>query len=452
MELVDYVRFLRRRWKLVLLAMLVSTVSAYVLSDRKSPVYEASTRLIVSVPAEGSVVDELTKRTLAISRASVYATYASTRPAVDDALRRAGYAVEGVRPSVTAEAPEDTPFLLVRVTDYDPARAAAVAGIYVESLLDTVAQLDDAPQALPQTLSVVDPAAVPTEPSSPRPVRDAGIGLLIGLGIGIAGALTREALDRTYSDSDLLESVTDLPVLGVVPQELGKVRLPAVSDPESGRAEAYRTIRTNIQFAGPPTALKRIVVTSTLPGEGKTSVASNVAIALARSGQAVVLVDADLRRPQVASVFGMVVQGPGLAGVLSGRHTLAHALRVVDDGALAVLPAGGTVANPSELLGGLRMTQLLEDLGSEFDVVLIDTPPVLPVSDALVLAVAATGVIVVVGLGKTPRERLQRCLGSLRKLDVPILGLVANGSVPSGDPAYGYGSKYGYASRHGRKG
>ncbi len=97
------------------------------------------------------------------------------------------------------------------------------------------------------------------------------------------------------------------------------------------------------------------------------------------------------------------------------------------------------------------MTQLLEDLGNEFDVVLIDTPPILPVSDALVLAVAATGVIVVVGLGKTPRERLQRGLASLRKLDVPILGLVANGSVPSGDPAYGYGSKYGYASRHGRK-
>ena len=252
-------------------------------------------------------------------------------------------------------------------------------------------------------------------------------------------------------DPDVLEEEAGLSVLGVVPQELEKVDLPTITHPASGRAEAYRTVRTNIQFAGSPAALKRIIITSATPGEGKTSVAVNVAIAMARQGQSVVLVDADLRRPRVHLAFGMTESGDGIAGVLADGAAVADVLRQADDGALAVIPAGRRVDNPSELLGSARMVALLEELAEHFDIVLVDTPPVLPVTDALVLAVGATGVIVVVRLGATNRERLGRALGSLRKLNVEILGLVANGAVPSGDAAYGYGSRYGYASTRGRR-
>lgn len=446
-ELVNYVRVLRRRWLVIALAVVVCGGVAYALSVQTTAVYATSARLVVSSPQGGGAVSELSNRELAVTRAAAYATYASTGPAVDAALQGAGYPAGTPRPTVTGTADGQTPFLSVGVTDADPVKAAAVANAYATQLLGVVARLDATPQLAEQTLAVVDPAGVPETPVSPRPVRDALFGLMLGLVLGVGTAFVREALDRTFTDADVLETETGLSVLGVVPEELEKISLPALSHPTSGRAEAYRTIRTNIQFAGPPASLKRIIVTSATPGEGKTSVSTNVAVAMARQGQSVILIDADLRRPSVTSAFGLTDRGRGLADVLADGADLVDVLVPVDEGALAVIPAGRQVENPSELLGGTRMSSLLEELSMHFDVVLVDTPPVLPVTDALVLAVGATSVIVVVRLGKTGRERLRRGLGSLRKLDVPILGIVANGSVPSGDAAYGYGSRYGYANR-----
>lgn len=451
MELVDYVRVLRRRWKIIFLAMLVCAGAAYGLAASKTPTYSASARLVVSAPQGGGFVDELTGRTLAVSRASAYATYAATTPAIDAALKGSGYPAGTARPQVTGSADGETPFLTVTALDPDPAKAAAVVNAYAKTLLGVVTRLDNGPQLAAKSLAVVDPAGVPARPVSPRPVRDALVGLLLGLVLGLGAAFVRDALDRTYTDADVLEEQVGAPILGVVPQELEKVNLPTITHPSSGRAEAYRTVRTNIQFAGPTSALKRIIITSATPGEGKTSVAVNVAIAMARQGQSVVLVDADLRRPRVHLAFDVDQPGDGLAGVLADGAAVADVLRQVDDGALAIIPAGRRVENPSELLGSPRMISLLGELAEYFDVVLVDTPPVLPVTDALVLAVGATGVIVVVRLGVTNRERLGRALGSLRKLDVPVLGLVANGSVASGDAAYGYGSRYGYANTRGRR-
>lgn len=451
MELVDYVRVLRRRWKVVLLAMIVCAGAAYGLAVRQTPTYSASARLVVSAPQGGGFVDELTSRTLAVSRASAYATYASTTPAIDAALKGGGYPPGTARPQVTGSADGETPFLTVTALDSDPVKAAAVVNAYADTLLGVVARLDNSGRLAAKSLAVVDPAGVPTVPTSPRPVRDALIGLLLGLVLGLGAAFIRDSLDRTYTDADVLEEKSGVAILGVVPQELEKVDMPTITHPSSGRAEAYRTVRTNIQFAGPATALKRIIITSATPGEGKTSVATNVALAMARQGQSVVLVDADLRRPRVHLAFGLDEPGEGLSGILADGLDPAHVLRQVDDGTLAIIPAGRRVGNPSELLGSPRMSQLLEDLAQHFDVVLVDTPPVLPVTDALVLAVGATGVIVVVRLGVTNRERLGRALGSLRKLNVAILGIVANGAVASGDAAYGYGSRYGYASSRGRR-
>lgn len=447
MELVDYVRVLRRRWKLIILSIAVCAGAAYFLAASKTAVYTANARLVVSAPQGEGFVNELSNRTLAVSRATSYATYASTGPAVDAALRGAGYPVGTPRPQVTGAADGETAFVTLAVSDPDPVKAAAVANAYTDTLLAVVARLDATPEVANQTLAVVDQAGVPGEPVSPKPPRDAIIAALLGLVLGVGAAFARESLDRTFTDADVLERETGVSILGVVPQELDKVDLPTVTHASSGRAEAYRTIRTNIQFAGQPSDLKRIIITSATPGEGKTAVAVNVAVAMARQGESVVLIDADLRRPRVHRAFGLTAGGEGLAGVLADGATAADVLRSVDGGALAIIPAGRQVDNPSELLGSPRMASLLDELSQHFDVVLVDTPPVLPVTDALVLAVGATGVIIVVGLGATNRERLGRALGSLRKLDVAILGLVANGSVPSGDAAYGYGSRYGYASR-----
>ena len=430
--------------------MAVCAGLAYGLSSRRDPTYTASARLVVSTVATGSFGDDLTRRAVAVSRATDYATYVSTTPAVEAALRAAGYPLEP-RPSVSGTADGESPFITVTVRDGDPQRAADVANAYQKSLLAVVAKLDASPKADPRTLSTVDQATVPTAPSSPRPKRDGLIGLGLGLLLGLGSAFVKESLDRTYKDADVLEAATNLTVLGVVPDEFSRHPLPTVTHPTSGRAEAYRNIRTNVTFAGPETSLKKIIVTSATPGEGKTSVSANLAVSFALTGQKVVLVDADLRRPQVAAAFGMADSAPGLGRLLEGKAKLESVLRKSPVAGLSLVTSGPPVDNASELLGSAAMTWVLEQLGGTFDVVIIDTPPILPVTDPLVLAVQATGVVLVVRLGVTSRERLHRALASLRNLDTPILGLVGNGATASGDAAYGYGSKYAYSRKDHRK-
>lgn len=450
MELVDYVRVLRRRWLVIVLAMVVCAGLAYGLSSRRQSTYTASARLVVSTLATGSFGDDITRRAVAVSRATDYATYVGTTPAVDAALATAGYAGAS-RPAVSGHADGESPFITIVVSAHDPRLAAGVANAYQKSLLSVVAKLDASPKADPRTLSTVDPATVPTAPSSPRPKRDGAIGLGLGLLLGLGSAFVKESLDRTYKDADVLEAATNLTVLGVVPDEFGRHALPTVTHPTSGRAEAYRNIRTNVTFAGPETSLKKIIVTSATPGEGKTSVAANLAVSFALSGQKVALVDADLRRPQVAAAFGMADSAPGLGRLLEGKAKIEAVLRPSPVAGLSLVTSGPPVDNASELLGSARMGWLLDQLGGSFDVVIIDTPPILPVTDPLVLAVQATGVVLVVRLGVTSRERLHRALTALRNLDTPVLGLVGNGATATGDAAYGYGSRYAYSRKDNRK-
>lgn len=450
MELVDYLRVLRRRWALIALAAFVCAGSAVGFSLQQTPVYEATTRLVVSGSAGGSAADEVAQRQLAVQRATSYAQFASTPPVVDETVESAGLDPQAGRPEVTGTADGAAPFLTVTVVDAEPERAAAVANAFAEVLPTAVARLEGASGTGQARLTVLSAASTPQDPVRPKPVRNGGIGLALGLMLGVGSAFLKEALDRSYKAVEQLEDETGLSVLGVVPQELAGVSLPTLTHPTSNRAEAYRTVRTNVQFAGPPHSLKTILVTSATAAEGKTTLTTNLAVAFAATGQSVVLVDGDLRRRQVGKAFGLEDEGPGLAGVLAGWAPLDEALRTVETARLAILPGGSTPENPSELLGSARMAELLKELGQLFEVVLVDSPPVLPVTDPLVLAVNATGVVLVVRLGETSRERLRRTIGSLQKLDVPLLGLAANGAVASQDPAYGYGYAYGYTGKEAR--
>lgn len=451
MELGDYLRVLRRRWALVALAALVCAGAAVGFSLQQTRVYEATARLVVS----GAAADEESaSRLFPVELATTYAQFATTAPVVDEALAAAGGAPGAGRPEVIAVAEPSAPFLTVTVADTDPARAAAVANAFATTLPGAVARLEGREAgAVTAGLTVLTPAAVPAEPARPKPARNGALGLALGLMLGVGTAFLREALDRSFKHAEQIEEETGLSVLGVVPQELSGVSLPTLRKPTSNRAEAYRTIRTNVQFAGPPHSLKTILITSATANEGKTSVVTNLAVAFAATGQSVILVDADLRRHRVGAAFDLPNDGPGLAGLLAGWATLDDALRSIQPGLLAVLPAGSTPDNPSELLGGPGMTQLLKELGELFEVVLVDSPPVLPVTDPLVLAVNSTGVVVVVRLGATSREQVRRTIGSLQKLGVPLLGVAANGALASNDPAYGYGYPYGAKDKrgHGKK-
>jgi len=296
-----------------------------------------------------------------------------------------------------------------------------------------------------------DSAALPTAPSSPNVKRYVGIGALAGLVLGIAYVLIRHVLDRRVRDPREIERQTGATVVGWIPQQkgLGTDRTFFDLDGASSSGsftpavEALRELRTNLQYMNIDDPPRIIVVTSPLPGDGKSVTAANLARSLAAAGQHTVLIDADLRRPVVASEFGFA-DAPGLTDLLAGRAAIGDVAHVADKGGnLMVFTAGRIPPNPSEVLGSKRMRELLADLRKEA-IVILDSPPTLPVTDAAVLSASADGVLMVVSAGHTTYDMLQRSLANIERANGRSLGVVLN-KVPRRGTDAGYYGYYGYA-------
>ncbi len=296
----------------------------------------------------------------------------------------------------------------------------------------------------PVEISVVRPAGVPTAPLSPRPKINLALGLLVGLALGVGAAVLRETLDMSVKSLDDVQDITGASPLGVVvedPDAAGKPLL-VHGDSHGPRAEAFRQLRTNLQYVDVDRPPRVVVVTSALPDEGKSTTSVNLASTLAPAGTRVVLVEADLRRPRVAHYLG--IEGAvGLTDVLAGHCDLDVALQSWGRDLFSVLPSGPLPPNPSEVLNSQHMQELLKVLEGRFDVVLVDSPPLLPVTDAAVLARAGDGAIIVVRHGRTTKEQLARTVATLQAVDARLLGTVLN-RVPRRGPDASY---YGYAYR-----
>ena len=213
--------------------------------------------------------------------------------------------------------------------------------------------------------------------------------------------------------------------------------------PKSPVAEAYRSLRTSIQFSKADQPLKTLVFTSAEPKEGKSTTVVNLAIAIAQLGSKVLLVDTDLRRPVIHSIFGME-RLKGLSNYLIGKMDLNEVIFETDIENLFILPSGTLPPNPSELLGSVAMKKCIADLKERFDIILFDSPPVLAVTDAVVLSSEADGVVVVIKEGQTNREAVTRCIDILKKIPNRVLGAVLNGIHVSGFHGYGYYYYYHY--------
>jgi Mrp family chromosome partitioning ATPase len=291
------------------------------------------------------------------------------------------------------------------------------------------------------------------------------VGLLLGLGI----AFLREQLDDKIRNRTDVEELSKLPVIAELPLDAVKnpTEVAAHERPLGVLAESVRSLRTSLTFLGVDGPLRRIVVTSSEPGDGKSYVAANLAAVYAQNGLRTVLVSADLRRPRLDTMFPTVVAGPGLAEVITsigapnpssngnGWHPvvdgiadgiLAKALRPTHIDGLSLLPAGQLPPNPAEILGSDKAFQLLEALSGLADVVIIDTPPVLAVTDACVLAPNADGVILVTAADQTHRGALTRAVGTLGSAHARMLGIVLNKVENAAGGGYGgryYGAYYG---------
>lgn len=453
MTFVQYLRILRKHWFTVLALTLLATLGAAAFTRQQQPVYAATTQLFVSVGGSQTDISELQQgSTFTQQRVKSYADVVTSPVVAQGVIDKLDlpYSASELAKRVTVTNPLDTVLLDITVNDSNPRRAADIANAVASEFPKLVAQLETPAGRVisPVKVSVTQQAGVPEAPVSPRLPLNLALGLLVGLGLGIAAAVLRDQMNTTVGDVAEIEKATGSVPLGVVPFDKSTDKQPLVRDDEfTGRAEAFRTLRTNLQFADVDNPPRRLVVTSALPSEGKSTTACNLALTLALSGARVILVDGDLRKPSVGHYLG-IDSAAGLTNVLAGQHELADVVVGFQRDTLAVLPSGPTPPNPSELLGSQHMAALLDTLAAEYDVVVIDAAPLLPVTDAAVLSALADGAVLVVRHGRTRREEMERALQALAAVNAKLLGTVMNG-VPrrrrgrDGYDGYGYGYGYG---------
>ena len=324
-------------------------------------------------------------------------------------------------------------------------------------------QLDRLNQAVASTSGrgrlVVATARVPENPVTPTPSRDAILALAAGVGLGLVAAFVRDYTDDTLRTKEDLDAATGgIPVLGIIPaidewRDRKTALLETVSHPNSAASEAYRGLRTSIEFVAVDQKVDVIHVTSSTSGEGKSTTSANLAVTLARAGKRVVLIDCDLRRPRLHHFFGMD-NSVGFTSVVLGSARIEDALQTVPGvPGLLVLPSGPPPPNPSELLSTKTVRTKLDALARSADYVVIDSPPLLPVSDSVVLSSLADVTLLVVTARTTARRSLHRSIEMLTQVNAPLEGLVFNGVGSEGTYGYGYGYGYtAYAPSRGERG
>ena len=296
-------------------------------------------------------------------------------------------------------------------------------------------------------VAIIRTATVPTVPIEPTPARTAVLAAFVGLLIGLAAAFLLNYLDDKVRSEEDLRRLTGKPVLAIVPVDRPSDNRPiAISHPSHTAVEAYRGLRTNLLFLGLDRPIRVVQVTSSMSAEGKTTTATNLAVVLGQAGHRVALVDADLRRPRVHDVFGLA-QSPGFTDLLLGTDAkdVVHHVEVDARHRISVYTSGAVPSNPSEMLSGQRARQLLSEMGSHYDFVIVDSAPVLPVSDAVALSGAVDGVFVVAHAGVVTNDNIVETVARLDRISAPILGLVLNQATNASPGSYSYGGYSSYA-------
>ena len=454
MDLKEYVRLLRRRWRLIALCVLATMSVSIFATLTATKLYTAKAQLFVSAQ-DRSGVDS------GISSAYTGGLFTQQRVksyvSVIQSLRTASLVKAdlhlGARPEViakkiTASAPLDTVLINVSVVDRDPAQAQAIANSLGRVFPTLVEQIERPASggASPVRVSMVQ-NAITAKQTSPRPKINLILGFLLGLAAGIGGAVLRESLDTSIKGPEQARDLVGAPVLGAInfDPDASKKPLVVVTAPNSARAEAFRQLRTNLQFVDIEHPLRSVVFTSSVPGEGKSTTTCNLAITLTQAGLRVILVEGDLRRPRIADYMG--VEGAvGLTSVLLGRTSLDDALQDWGEGtSLQVLASGPLPPNPSELLGSQGMQDLLRELERRVDIVIIDAPPLLPVTDAAVLGTLTSGIVMLVRSNATRREQVTNAVATVHAVGGTMLGAVLNMVPTRGPDSYSYGYGYGYS-------
>jgi capsular exopolysaccharide synthesis family protein len=420
----------------LLLCIAAGLTGAVITTRNTAPTYASVSSVIITLPNSTDVGQALQGVQLSTQLLQSYSAIATSLTAAERVRERLSLpeSAEVIRSRISVSPRPSTLLLNVSAVDTDPERSRSIADAATLVLIDEINQLESN-KLNKVSASVVDPAGTGTQ-VGPRTKSNLAVGIFLGLVVGGALALLLEALDRSVKAPDQAAELFAAPVLGMVPK-LKPATVHATStaeQPLSPSGEAYRTLRTAVRFLDLDRPLRTLLVTSPSASEGKTTTATNLAVALAQSGERVILVDADLRRGRVVAELGLP-EGVGLTSVTTRAATLADSLQDWR-GLMQVLGAGPLPPNPSEILGSQLMVSLLDELHHYADVIVIDSAPVLPVTDSVALATQVDGVILVARAGKTQRSAAAEASRRLDGVGANVVGCVLNGVTSSASAGY----------------
>jgi capsular exopolysaccharide synthesis family protein len=449
-DLHDYLRVVRKRWRTIVAVTLALVAVAALVTLGSPKVYQARTQLFVSTSGSDDSAQLLQGSSFTQQRVKSYSDIITTPAVLDPVIKALGLGISAdtLAGQVAASVPLDTVLIDVTVNDPDPAQAARIADAVGKQFAQSISDLEKVSDkaASPVKVSVVRPPSIPQGPISPKPARNIALGAVLGLMLGLGAALLRDLFDTSIKSERDVKDVTEQTVIGGITYDADSAKRPLIvqSDPHGPRAEAFRALRTNLQFVDAANHPRSMTFTSSLPGEGKTTTTANLAISMAAAGSRVCVVEGDLRRPRLLQYMGM--EGSvGLTNVLIGQADLVDVLQPFGSANIQVLGAGQIPPNPSELLGSEAMARTVRELEGMFDYVIIDAPPLLPVTDAAVLSTITGGTVVVVGCGVVQKEQLTRALAAVEAVNGNILGLVINRIPTRGADAESYYYSDGYA-------
>jgi len=455
-EFREYLGVLRKYWASIVLFTLLGVAVAGVYVYFAPPVYTSRTQVFLSVSMGNSSSDFVQGTNYATAQARSFAQIATTpivlNPVITDLQLNTSSA--SLASQISTSIPTNTSIIQITAKNGDARLSAQLAEKVAESLVTAIEQLTppaaDGSPALRG--KIVQPAVVPSSPTSPQPLQSGALGLIAGLAVGIGLAVLRKALDVKLHTAKDVTHVTDRPVIATIPRDSSFVRDPVVmmTSPTSGMAERFRQLRTNLLFFNIESDKPwNFVVTSSIESEGKTSTALNIAYALAENGDRVLLIDADLRRPKVAQYL-QLEGAAGLTTVLLNRAGFSDVVQSLGPGSPDVLTSGAIPPNPAELVGSRRMKQLLEQVSRQYQAVVIDSAPLLPVADTLSLLPHVSGVVMVAAAERVTVPELKTALESIGNTRTPVMGIVLNKVRHRGNSAGYYNYNYTYDSKDSR--
>jgi capsular exopolysaccharide synthesis family protein len=440
MQLRDFLVVLRARWRIVLAGVVVVLAATTAVTLSETPVYTSEARFFLQGVDQSKGDGNLGTYIVTTEDLNTYVAVLGS-PAVLAPLRERLGLPPGTPVDVSASVSEEASILTVAARSSDPQLAADIAnamGPQLAEVADQFSVLLAASQAEIEATTIT-PAGPSATPTSPDLKRNLALGGLAGLMLGVGLAFVRHTLDTKVRAEADLKLLSPSPLLALLPMDRDKEPGIALErNPYGAYAEAIRRLRTNLMFVVVTTGRHSFAVTSAVPGEGKTTTAVNLAVAMATAGGRILLVDGDLRNPSVAR--RMDLDGSvGLTTVLLGKADLEDVVQRWGDTDLYVLAAGQIPPNPSELLGSEPMQDLFSKMTQEYDFVLVDSPPVVPVIDAVLIDKLTGGTLIVVASNRTKKRDLVSALKSLETVGGTVSGFALNMVAPNDVESTRYG-------------